>query len=92
LQESPLLLGNYGFDTYLDGLVKKDPVLLERELKSAQGAIALDLDEQYLYLRYNVAVAQLALGNIDMGLQVYAETAKKEGYERCWRCGCGSGG
>ncbi len=79
LEESPVLLGNYGFDTYLFGLVKKDRALIKRGLRSTQDAIEHDRDEQYLYLRYNVAVAELAMGKINEGLAKYAETAKKPG-------------
>jgi tetratricopeptide (TPR) repeat protein len=79
LEESPVLLGNYGFDTYLYGLVKKDRALIKRGLKSTQDAIEHDRDEQYLYLRYNVAVAELAMGKISEGLAKYAETATKPG-------------
>ena len=62
LEESPVLLGNYGFDTYLYGLVEKDRTLLKKGLNSTQEAIKHDHDEQFLYLRYNLAVAELALG------------------------------
>jgi hypothetical protein len=79
LEESPLMLGNYGFDTYLYGLVKKDRAPIKRGLKSTQDAIDHDLDEHYLYLHYNVAVAELAMGKINEGLATYAETAKKPG-------------
>lgn len=79
LEESPVVLGNYGFDTYLYGLVKEDRALIKRGLKSTQDAIEHDRDEQYPYLRYNVAVADLAMGKISEGLARYAETAKKPG-------------
>jgi tetratricopeptide (TPR) repeat protein len=79
LEESPVLLGNYGFDTYLYGLVRKDRELLERGLRSTREAITHDPEEQFLYLRYNVAVAELASGNISKGLDIYAQTAKNEG-------------
>ena len=79
LEESPVLLGNYGFDTYLYGLVEKDRALLKKGLNSTEAAIKHDHDEQFLYLRYNLAVAELALGNIGKGLEMYSETAKKPG-------------
>ena len=79
LEESPVLLGNYGFDTYLYGLIRKDRGLVKRGLKSTQDAIARDPDGQFLYLRYNLAVGELALGNMSKGLAIYADTAKKEG-------------
>jgi hypothetical protein len=80
LEESPVLLGNYGFDTYLYGLVEKDRALLKKGLNSTEEAIKHDHDEQFLYLRYNLAVAELALGkNISKGLAIYSETAKKPG-------------
>ena len=76
---TPVLLGNYGFDTYLYGLVEKDRALLKKGLNSTEAAIKHDHDEQFLYLRYNLAVAELALGNIGKGLEIYSETAKKPG-------------
>ncbi len=79
LEESPVLLGNYGFDTYLYGLVEKDRALLKKGLNSTEAAIKHDHDEQFLYLHYNLAVAELALGNIGKGLEMYSETAKKPG-------------
>jgi hypothetical protein len=79
LEESPVLLGNYGFDTYLYGLVEKDRALLKKGLISTEEAIKHDRDEQFLYLRYNRAVAELALGNIVKGLAMYSETAKRPG-------------
>ena len=80
LEESPVLLGNYGFDTYLYGLVTKDRTLLKKGLNSTEEAIKHDHDEQFLYLRYNLAVAELAMGkNISKGLAIYSETAKQPG-------------
>ena len=79
LEESPVLLGNYGFDTYLYGLVEKDRALLKKGLISTEEAIKHDHDEQFLYLRYNRAVAELALGNIAKGLAMYLETAMRPG-------------
>ena len=79
LEESPLLLGNYGFDTYLYGLIMKDRKLLQRGLDSTEEAIRHDESRQYMYLRYNVAVAQLALGNLDGGLATFADAVKQEG-------------
>jgi hypothetical protein len=79
LEESPVLLGNYGFDTYLYGLVKKDRALVKKGLKSSGDAITHDHDGQYLYLLYNVAVAELALGDMKNGLETYSKTATQPG-------------
>lgn len=79
LEESPVLLGNYGFDAYLYGLMKKDRAWLKRGIESTQEAIKHDKAGEELYLQYNLAVAELASGNMETGLAKFAETAKNEG-------------
>jgi hypothetical protein len=79
LEESPVMLGNYGFDTYLYGLVKKDRTLVKKGLKSSEDAITHDHEGQFLYLPYNVAVAELALGDMRKGLEMYSKTVTRPG-------------
>jgi tetratricopeptide (TPR) repeat protein len=79
LEESPVMLGNYGFDTYLYGLVKRDRTLVKKGLKSSEDAITHDHEGQFLYLPYNVAVAELALGDMKKGLEMYSKTATRPG-------------
>jgi tetratricopeptide (TPR) repeat protein len=79
LEESPVLLGNYGFDTYLYGLVKKDREMVKRGLQRTRDAIKHDPKGQFLYLKFNEAIAELALGNMSQGLAIISKTAKKDG-------------
>ena len=54
------LMGNYGFDSLVLGLAKHDRARLDRALLFTQGALVLNRDAQWL--RFNLALAQLALG------------------------------
>lgn len=68
----PDLVGNYGFDTYADGLVKGDRKIVDAGRQATLAAI--DLDTNNLATRFNLGVAQLAEGYEKDALETYRQT------------------
>ena len=66
------LVGNYGFDTYADGLVKGDRKRVEIGRQATLAAI--DLDKNSLVSRFNLGVAQFAEGHEKEALETYRQT------------------
>ncbi len=66
------LVGDVGFNTYADGLVKgdRDTVELGRQATVA----SLELDKTDLVTRFNLALAQMAEGNEKQALDTYSQT------------------
>src|ERR1035437_7917602 len=67
----PDLVGNYGFDTYADGLVKGDRKIVDAGRQATLAAI--DLDTNNLATRFNLGVAQLAEGYEKDALETYRQ-------------------
>ncbi len=65
------LLGNFGWDTYSLGLVKKDPKLLKKGLKETQDAVTDDPNKELPFLQFNLGVIQLAVGNFPGATDAY---------------------
>ena len=65
------LLGNFGWDTYSLGLVKKDPKLLKKGLKETQDAVKDDEEKELPFLRFNLGVIELAVGNFAGATDAY---------------------
>jgi hypothetical protein len=67
------LLGNFGWDTYSLGLVKKNPKLVKKGLKETQDAVKDDQNKELPFLRFNLGVTQLAVGNFQGATAAYKD-------------------
>lgn len=66
------LVGDLGFDTYADGLVKGDRTAVERGRQATLAAVGLSTDD--LVPRFNLGLAQLAEGQEKQALETYRQT------------------
>ena len=66
------LVGDYGFDTYADGLVKGDRKTVDLGRKATLAAIDLNKDD--LVPRFNLGLAELAEGKEKEALETYRQT------------------
>ncbi len=66
------LVGDLGFDTYANGLVKGDRKAVERGRQATVASI--DLDKSNLVSRFNLGLAQLAEGQGQQALETYRQT------------------
>ncbi len=66
------LVGDVGFNTYADGLVKGDRKSVELGRQATVAAI--DLNKNDVVARFNLGVAQLAEGNEKEALETYQQT------------------
>ncbi len=66
------LVGDVGFNTYADGLVRGDRNTVE--LGRQATVASLDLDQTNLVSRFNLALAQMAEGNEKEALDTYSQT------------------
>lgn len=69
------LVGDVGFDTYADGLVKGDRKTVEVGRQATLAAV--DLDPNSLVSRFNLGLAQLAEGQEKQALETYRQTVAR---------------
>ncbi len=67
------ILGSYGWHNYMLGLIKKKPQLIKRSLEETQQAINSDTERKAPFLRFNLGVTQLALGNFPAAELAYKD-------------------
>jgi hypothetical protein len=67
------LMGNLGWDTYSLGLVEKKRSLLQKGLKETEKAVKDDGNKELPFVRFNLGVTELAVGDFPAATAAYKE-------------------
>jgi tetratricopeptide (TPR) repeat protein len=67
------LMGNLGWDTYSLGLVEKKRGLLQKGLKETRKAVDDDGNKELPFVRFNLGVTELAVGDFPAATAAYKE-------------------